>query len=808
MSSGTAQFDDLTSEQAGFSYSAVAQMAWRRKSLLALGLAVGLVLGSLHYARQTPIYQSSAQVLVVKKRPDALPSSMTGALYSEDYLSTHVALIRSPLVIERAVAKWELGSLRSLAGMGDPTPSIINGLGVVRETSSVSSSILNLTYRGTAADECGNVLNAVIDSYQEFLQETYQSANEDTLKLITEKAEQIQRELREKGLAYQEFRRTAPVLWNGKDGQSYHQDRLSAIESRRSSLQIRRAELQPRLASLKKGMETGLDREKLLAMVANWAKTDPESRAPELLSANPTESLDAKLFPLLLEEKSLLQEYGKDYPEVQRVRMQIQMTRELHDRVVQRPTGLDKEPKVETKDPVQGCLRSMEQELEDIDTTEQALAALFEQENRAARSLSNHEIEESRFNSEISRAEKFHDSLITQLQGINLGKDFGGYTTRIISAAGDGWRIEPRGLPIFSMAGLLGLVGGLGLAYLLEASDKRFRTPEEIRRRLSLPIVGHVPFLKANREVLERIAAGEARLDPLLVSHYRPNSYEAEAFRGVRTALYFSTHGEEHKVIQITSTNAGDGKTTVAANLAVSIAQSGRRTLLIDADLRKPRVHKVFSISADGGLAAVIAGELELAEAVQESSINGLFILPCGALPSNPAELLTSQRFKELLSLIREEFDFVIIDSPPLLAVTDPCVVAPRVDGVILTISVTKDGRDHAERAREVLGTLEANILGVVVNGTDPEEGYGYKQYGYGQGYRYGRGYGYGYGYGYGEGKANGYLEDASRVNAEDPSSTAEDAAHRNGLDQQRSEHAEQRNGAGGGLLKRISQWW
>jgi capsular exopolysaccharide synthesis family protein len=147
--------------------------------------------------------------------------------------------------------------------------------------------------------------------------------------------------------------------------------------------------------------------------------------------------------------------------------------------------------------------------------------------------------------------------------------------------------------------------------------------------------------------------------------------------------------------------------------------------LLVDADLRRPRLHKLFAKTATVGLAAVVAGRVEWREAVQESGVANLSLLPCGPLPPNPSELLTSPRFAELLETVRKEFDFVIVDTPPLLAVTDPCVVAPRVDGVVLTIRLSKKSGPQAERAREMLTALNVKVIGVVVNGVNRRDGAG-----------------------------------------------------------------------------------
>jgi capsular exopolysaccharide synthesis family protein len=172
--------------------------------------------------------------------------------------------------------------------------------------------------------------------------------------------------------------------------------------------------------------------------------------------------------------------------------------------------------------------------------------------------------------------------------------------------------------------------------------------------------------------------------------------------------------------------------------VAVAIAQSGRKVILVDADLRRPRAHRIFGLTARKGLAQVIAGAAELSEVVQPTVIPNLSVLPCGARPADPAELLTLQRFSDLLEELRETYDYVLVDTPPLLAVSDPCAVAPRVDGVMLTIRVSKNGRPAAERACDLLAGLKVHVYGVVVNGVGKEGAMaGYGSAGYQYAYEY-----------------------------------------------------------------------
>jgi len=368
------------------------------------------------------------------------------------------------------------------------------------------------------------------------------------------------------------------------------------------------------------------------------------------------------------------------------------------------------------------------------------------------------EAQEKDYQKGIDRVEKLYDVILGRMQEMNVAKPMLGFKTDVIFPPGPSVQVAPRFMPIFLVALFCGLCGGLGLAWLADVSDKSFRTPDEIRRRLGLTVVGHIPSLTADEHAKQLAAASGNVLDPLLVVHYRSRSIEAESFRGIRTALFFKTQAEGMKVIQVTSPNKGDGKSTVAANLAISIAQSGKTVLLIDADFRRPRQHKIFNDSGELGLVSVLTGAADLKDALKQTAVPNLSLLPCGPRPSNPAELLTSAAFQEMLAWLKEHFDYILIDTPPLLAVSDPSIVAPRVDGVLLTIRVSRNGRPHAERAKELLATLNARVVGVVVNGVSKRGKTGYdKSYGYNYGYSYG----YTYSYSYESDENKSYYQDA-----------------------------------------------
>jgi succinoglycan biosynthesis transport protein ExoP len=252
-----------------------------------------------------------------------------------------------------------------------------------------------------------------------------------------------------------------------------------------------------------------------------------------------------------------------------------------------------------------------------------------------------------------------------------------------------------------------------GLCLLRELRDSRLKSLEDVRLCLRQPVLGNVVHFSGT---VDRNAALADRAHPLLRYLMAPHSLEAENFRSLRTALSVVCETRDAKVIQVTSPEPGDGKTTTVANLAVAVAQSGQRVLLIDADLRRPNCHRLFRMPADIGLSDVLKGELEFLNAVRETAVPNLSLLPSGTLPTNPAELLSSPRLGQLLRAARDEFDVVFVDAPPLLAVSDPCVIARQIDGLLLVVRLGKNSVESAAQSRDLIRTNGLQVLGVVAN--------------------------------------------------------------------------------------------
>jgi capsular exopolysaccharide synthesis family protein len=297
-----------------------------------------------------------------------------------------------------------------------------------------------------------------------------------------------------------------------------------------------------------------------------------------------------------------------------------------------------------------------------------------------------------------------------------------------------------------AMGGVAGMLFGLAIAFLLEILDRTVKTPEELEKRTQLPTLAVIPDMASGgrsygygRFMGGRVAYGydekankksRGEVDIELVPIKAPRLAVSEAYRSLRTALLLSS-ASEVRVIGVTSCSAGEGKTSTATNLAVVMAQLGKRVLLIDADMRKPRCHRVLGVSNRIGLVNFLVGRSELSECFLETKIKNLSLCPSGPTPPNPSELISSERMRYLVQQARGKFDVVIIDSPPAFAVTDPTLVGTLADGMVLCVRAGRTPRDAVRTCRDRLQQSGVRILGTVLNAFRAQRGSQYKSYSY-----------------------------------------------------------------------------
>ncbi len=256
-------------------------------------------------------------------------------------------------------------------------------------------------------------------------------------------------------------------------------------------------------------------------------------------------------------------------------------------------------------------------------------------------------------------------------------------------------------------------MAGGGLALLCEQLDDTVKTPEDLEERVGLPVLGFVPRMNGQD--------GDSFEHRALISHRQPASSASEAYRGVRTSLFFSSPERQARVVAVTSGSAEAGKSTTVSNLACVMAQNQRRVLLVDADLRRSTVHRTYRVNAEVGLSTVLAGRCSLEDAVQSPGLDGgsleyLDVLPAGPAPPNPAELLDSDAMRSVLEGARERYDAVLLDTPPVLFAADASIVAAMADGVILVVKSGQNSRSLVRRSHQRLGEVNARVLGGVLN--------------------------------------------------------------------------------------------
>jgi capsular exopolysaccharide synthesis family protein len=315
-------------------------------------------------------------------------------------------------------------------------------------------------------------------------------------------------------------------------------------------------------------------------------------------------------------------------------------------------------------------------------------------------------IEYNALEREAQSAQQLYDTLLKTVQESAVAQDFEGTNIRVVDTAQyPTYPVLPQTRRDVTMAAAMGLLLALGLAFGFEYFDSRIKSPDEVKAFLQLPFLGMIPNLAT------KAGAGEA---PMLDPNVAPSF--AEAIRAVRTAVLFSSAEEGARSVIVTSTGPSEGKTLISSSLAISLAQAGQRTLVIDADMRRPRLHEALGRSQEPGLSNVLVAEASLADAARQTEEKNLWVLSAGHIPPNPAELLGSKKFLALLADLKRRFDWIVIDAPPVMPVTDAAILAHSAGTVLFVVGSEMTPRQSATAALDQLRQADAKFVGVVLN--------------------------------------------------------------------------------------------
>ena len=720
-------------------------MVFRYKWRLLFGFLAGLALGLLLYFRAGPAYEAKGQVVVSK--PTTVPIK-SRSLESEnrEERGGHIALITSPLIVSMAVENYNLRELPSLQDSGDPVGDIIDELSVSR-TAGKDSSFLNIVdigYQNPNREDAIAIAQAMINAYGDYLRETAKEHSTEVFNQILTASKKLMKDIQTKETEYVKFQASSPLFYtnrglSGNDkATNVHKERLLAIEEEYEKMMLKEVQIRSAEIAILASRTKGVSEEALEMMVRDFISTQLEDgvlivggNSGGASSASITAELelerkmalaaelDGELLPLIVEERKLARDFGPRYPPLQDVRESIEMVLSFYrERGVDVPKygGRTYSPLTSTVPEelklVNVYLRFLQQQKDALEYRKGVLNDLFDEESRAAKDDAHYIAKDRALTEELEDLRELRQITLERLKEVDIARGSEGYRLKQIGGIGSKFSIK-RPIKFIAAGCFMGLVLALGLAYWQEWRDTSLKSIEDVRRRLNIPVLGGIPNFTPFQ------GGSHLACHASLCYLHLPGSLAAEAYRSVRTALFTASANANAQVFQVTSPERGDGKSVFISNLAIASAQAGKKVLLVDADLRDPGIANLFSARHDIGTADVLAGEIDLLNAIQPTTIEGLSLLTTRSTGNHAAELLSTVKLVHMIEEARREFDFILIDSPPLLAVSDPCIISPSVDGLILLVKLNKNERASLERAQELVDTHGIDVMGVVVNGIE-----------------------------------------------------------------------------------------
>jgi capsular exopolysaccharide synthesis family protein len=671
----------------------ILQILWRRQLILLLSVVVCVVTAIIYVSQATPIYSSGSRINIDNQSNTIVGNMLIPTGSGADYLQTQCEVITSTPTVQDAVKLNNVMQLKSLANVDNPVGVIRGSLqaGVTRGT-----QIIQVSYESPYPEDCATIVNSVVEAYVKSQNAKRVKTAEqirDILKEARDKEEDKRGQIQKKLTQYMDDH---PNIGLGNDKGNVAVQKVSMLTDAIVKEQMTLVET-----------KASYDAAKALLSDPEKIKRFIELRRESGVAGKMDDNIEDLAFQMkVLREGRGMMESAKPV-----VTLQMQM-----DELKQRMADAEKRYIDSYIAAVEQNYRASEAKIKEL--TENYKSAFNDATEVAKSTQAMRDLQ-----ADLARSERFIDTVETKIREINVNtREDGNVNIQVLEYAHpNGTPVRPKKLQVLGISVVLGLMIGFGAALLQDWMDQRLRSVDEISAALQLPILGVVPHIMGGKTAMARG----------MEVHVEPMSEVSEAYRTIRTAVYFGVPEGQDNTVLVTSPAPGDGKTTMASNLAIAMAQAGHSVLLVDCDFRRPRQHRIFGLKDDVGLSSVLAGDHKIEDAVQATAVPNLAMLPCGPIPSNPSEILNSQVFADTIDELKGKYDHVVIDSPPVNPVTDARILAASADVTIIVVRADKSTRKLAENAKESLLGVGANLLGVVVNDA-PRSGRGYGGYGYG----------------------------------------------------------------------------
>ena len=691
----------------------------KRKWVVVISLVTIFSLVAIASLKTTPVYEASGTIAINK--PDTTLNFQNSTTLSLDYydpseLDTEVKILQSDLLALQVIRELNLDRKPEITGQAPPPPSSSLDLapdplqsdpalasavigdfkGNLKVTLSPNTRIIEVQYRSPDPQMAASIVNTLMQTYVE---NNFKARFESTMQAsdwLSKQLVDLQMKVETSQEKLVRYQKEHEIL-GADEKQNITMEKLEELNKELTQAESERMDKE----ALWRLVESG-DPDAIASSASAIEDSGGSGQSGSILLG----TLRTKAADLKIQAAELSTQFGPAYPKVTQLNNQLK--------------EIDSELQAEMKKVVAKVKGQYTTALQ----REDMLRAALDQQKQEANKLNESAIEYTLLKRDVDTNRQLYEGLLQKLKEAGVSAGLKSNNFRIVdSARPPTYPIEPNIPRNLLFAFMLGLASGVGLAFLMEGLDNTVRTTEQAQLISGVASLGMIPLgSKSAREGPnpKRLVIATSKEAVELVTQVRPQSQMAESYRALRTSLLLSNLGAPPKVIMVTSALPQEGKTTTSINTAIVLAQKGVRVLLIDADLRRPSIHKTLGMGPHSGLSNVLTGSTKLADAITHTAIfPNLFVLPAGTPPPNPAELLASSNMRDLLNELRDQFDHVVMDTPPSLSVTDAVVLSPRADAVVLVIRSGQTTKQALRRSRDTLLQVNAKVVGVLLNAVD-----------------------------------------------------------------------------------------